>query len=1121
MRKLLFAATMCAACGLFAGEDGDSFAFYAFKEAVPGTDATTVTLVNAIDASKHPGTVTTFATADTESAATFSDDAPGKYVYSSSLPDAELICDHPQSIYLSAMQNNKGCGGTISLADVATEFSKHHDTGYTVEFYFKAVEGTDPYYSWTTTLQLNGGYLMKSSGKTTAFYVYAPCAAINSMRYGFGGYDNANPCSSAGDRSMPKIHDGQWHRLALVETAPDASTGARRLEFYIDESRYVNVTVPEDKIEFVELANSVAYTLGLNRLCGKYACVRATARALAKEEFMVVAGQAKRTIDEETVSFYPFNEGAPGASAVGVPICDTVNPQSRQGKVTLSAVEGASVTFDDDAPGPVIYSGRGDDARVICDNPGSLYFTAADKGSGTVTFGGLATEISRHHATGFTVEFFIKLDDDDMWKGYAQCLGFNAGFRFNGAAATYHLYLPFDRAYPNTFRWGFSYVGLGMVSQSISESLWNASWHHVALVEETVPGESGSSTTTLRMYLDYASKGSLVSDAPVTLTDVKDLLLCGEAHHGRYSCLRVTKRALDADGFMRAGRARGSASADAVAFYPFTDGTPGSSAVGVPICDAVNPQRNQGKVTLSSDASSSVTFDADAPARYVFSGDRYGATAFCTNPASLHFTSEVTGKSGTVTFRGLGTEVSKYHANGHTIEYFLKLDDDRCDGYSSSFTVNGGYLHNGTDYPFQLFMPMSVSDYGNLQFRYALSTYDTKKTFPKTSASTDAALWGNGWHHVALVETNEVTAATADSPAVTNTVLRMYVDYSAKSSITIGGTVTLATLKDVSLCNGIHHGKYTCLRVTNRALGVREFMYASDIETYWPTTAIRWTFDGPDGASVGSTLTNIEPSFATVNTNLYVAIAGTSRSFSGNGSMNGGVYSERLTSRRRLVDDGYGDEPRTNAGCARAMSTTTGETGFRGGPFAAVALRRTQGFNEGDFTAEGFFRFAQKDWLDTAGTFARGRPRLTLMSRRIEGDSVKIPWYVQLSGVTSAKYSLAIKAYDTAKAELASASTGQGDFLNDGKWHHVAVTYSDTDWRFVLYYDYAPVATNQLSAPLYGVDASVLCLGNGTSINDNTFHGWYDEFRYTRELLGPESFIRLDGEPVGLLMLVR
>ena len=856
---VLFGVAAVGAMSAFCGDTDDTVAFYGFKEAAPGTDATTVTLVNAVDASKYAGTVTAFETAETESAATFSDDAPGAYIYSSSRRGAKMICERPQSIHLSAVKNSKGCGGTLAFADLATELSQHQDTGFTVEFYFKAVEGTDPYYSFSYSFLLNCGYTKVSGGALTSFNIYAPCDSTSKLRYGFGGYDTKYPGSSSGAKTLTNMHDGNWHRLALIETAPD-ETGAQKIMFYVDGSRNINLTIPAADISLAERTDSVAYSLGLNHLCGKYACVRMTSRALETDELMTIGGRAQAAMPEGTVAFYPFDEGESGASAVGETVFNVLDPLYEKGTVTLGTKEGAAVTFD-----------------------------------------------------------------------------------------------------------------------------------------------------------------------------------------------------------------------------------------------------------------------ADAPAKYIFAGDDYKAPIVYTNPASLKFSSDESGGSGSVSFSGLGALTSQHHENGHTIEYFLKLDDSGFANYSSSLSANCGYVETagGNAVALQLYMPFAMtSTYGNgRQFRYALTSYNGHPTV-QTSLGYD--LWQTGWHHVALVEQKTVTPATEDSAEETNVVLAVYVDYVKRGAgLTLPETKVLTGSQAISLCNSSHHGKYSCLRVTDHALDPSEFLHASNCETYWPKTAVRWTFDGAIGEGFERE-TNAVPSFADLNPGLYIA----GQSFNGNGSSSGGIYQRPKRPRLAIVDEGDGVTPaRTNAACVKLFSGPGSATGFRYGAYVNVDMPAEARLMEGDFTAEGIFCIARKDWIETAESFPRGRPRLSIMS--CYKSTAVVPWDLSIHNLTLSQTMLKLSAYAVSDAESQTAetkavSTPSGDFLNDEKPHHLAVTYQESENRLVLYYDYQPVLTNQLSGPIaWPSTFSTFSIGNGPTLNNNMFHGYADEFRYTRECLMPEEFVRLDPIPLGFLLLLR
>ena len=855
---VLLGMVAVGAMSVLADGGTEAIAFYGFKDAAPGTDATTVTLVNAVDASQYAGTVTTFGTAETESAATFSDDAPGAYIYSSSRRGAKIICEHPQSIHLSAVKNSTGCGGTIAFADIATELSKHHDTGFTVEFYFKAVEGSDPYYPYSSTLQANCGYTKVSGGALTSFNIYAPCDSISKLRYGFGGYGSSYPGNSAGSKNLTKIHDGKWHRLALIETAPD-ETGAQKIMFYVDGSRNIDLTIPAADITLTERTDSVAYSLGLDHLCGKYACVRMTSRALETDELMTIGGRAPVAMPEGTVAFYPFDEGVPGESAVGETVFNVLDPLCEKGTVTLGTKTGAAVTFD-----------------------------------------------------------------------------------------------------------------------------------------------------------------------------------------------------------------------------------------------------------------------ADAPAKYIFDGDAYKATVVYTNPASLKFTSEEDGGSGSVSFAGLGALTSRYHENGHTVEYFLKMDDDAFAGYGASLVAVCGYVEKEGSAAggLNLYMPFAKTYSSGREFRYALTSYSGHTT---TSSVLGYNLWNTGWHHVALVERKTVTPATGELPETTNTALSVYVDYAQRGSLSIYGTTLLTGSQAISLCNSCHHGKYSCLRVTDHALEPNEFLHASNCETYWPKTAYRWTFDGTAGETVGVE-SNAAPSFAELNPGLYIS----RDAFSGDSKSSAGVRARPTRPRLALVDEGDGEAAsRTNAACAKLFSDPGSDSGFRYGPTIETTLDKNARLQEGDFTVEGFFRFAQRDWVETAASYPKGRPRLSIWSCLYYSSPAIDYWDLSLHSLTSSQHLFRLTARTVTDAESqtvgsVSVSSPTGDYLNDEKPHHLAVTYEEKTCRLVLYYDYRPILTNQLrSAIAWDSHSPALSIGNGPTLSNNMFHGFVDEVRYTRECLTPDEFVRLDPIPVGFLLLFR
>jgi hypothetical protein len=90
--------------------------------------------------------------------------------------------------------------------------------------------------------------------------------------------------------------------------------------------------------------------------------------------------------------------------------------------------------------------------------------------------------------------------------------------------------------------------------------------------------------------------------------------------------------------------------------------------------------------------------------------------------------------------------------------------------------------------------------------------------------------------------------------------------------------------------------------------------------------------------------------------------------------------------------------------------------------------------------------------------------------------------------------------------------------IDDGQWHHIAVTYDDTPATFKLYKDYSYIG--QLVPGNGGsivYDGGVLHLGGRN--NGNGWEGWVDEIRFVDDVLTPEQFLQAIPEPATLSLL--
>ena len=430
--------------------------------------------------------------------------------------------------------------------------------------------------------------------------------------------------------------------------------------------------------------------------------------------------------DSDTFAFYSFKDGAAGTSAVGVTLNNDVDSSLHSGTATCPDTDAtASATFNSDAPGAFIYESGLESAELLCAAPQSIYVTSeANVRAGSLSFAGAATEFSKHADTGFTLEFFVWVDSSVSYANWGNTILIPAYRTPGGVDRTFLISLPYRNM--GKMACGVSSLTSGdtIHGESVIPTLNNGQWHHFAFVQ--------NADNSVGIYVDYAVRKS-GTPSTVTVSEVdpgKAVTLLNNTFCGKVSCVRMTKRALGKDEFMRAANRVHSttvtADPDALAFYPFDDGAAGTSAAGATVSSVANPQLSKGTVTVSDEATASATFDADAPGKYVFVGEHYADTPIYTNPASVFVTSEVNGSSGSITFQGLGARLSHHHDRGHTVEYFVKMVDSSFTGFVSHFSCNAGYGDSAThSAALNLYMPFAMgSSYSNgRQFRVAVGSY--------------------------------------------------------------------------------------------------------------------------------------------------------------------------------------------------------------------------------------------------------------------------------------------------------------------------------------------------------------------------------------------------------------
>lgn len=175
-----------------------------------------------------------------------------------------------------------------------------------------------------------------------------------------------------------------------------------------------------------------------------------------------------------------------------------------------------------------------------------------------------------------------------------------------------------------------------------------------------------------------------------------------------------------------------------------------------------------------------------------------------------------------------------------------------------------------------------------------------------------------------------------------------------------------------------------------------------------------------------------------------------------------------------------------------------------------------------NFTVEGFFLF------DNTVNF----PTLVGKSRQEAGGA---SWVVDLHNSARLRVRSDHQEPGTGGGTVPGFNQGfgpAGPAVNDGQWHHFAVTFEAGDpdqeqaGRFTLFMDYEQVSTGLLNNAQNPDDVfnSFLVYDNnplfiGSGAGGRAFDGWLDEIRLTGSVLTPDQFLRAVPEP-GRAMLV-
>jgi hypothetical protein len=497
------------------------------------------------------------------------------------------------------------------------------------------------------------------------------------------------------------------------------------------------------------------------------------------------------------------------------------------------------------------------------------------------------------------------------------------------------------------------------------------------------------------------------------------------------------------------------ASGGTVGFWSFDDGTPTNtaavltSATSAPALNAAAACVGTGKAPR---------FDASTPGTCVRAG-LAGTPLNIENSASLRFvnaglpanTNSNDGGCATVTNNAL------LRATNLTVEAFVKVNRHvnwplivgkrRADGSGTSWNLdldNAGKPRVRIDS-----QPVGATGGSgwNQTWASSISIEDGK------------------WHHLAFTYCH------------TNKAIKLYVDYvqSASGNSASNLVYDASELRIGQGCGDrAFDGWIDALRITDEVLAPEQFATVAETSIttgYWPFD------DGATGLAAG-TLTNAFNS-PFLHGTAAVAFGGVKPTFAAeippnetrriSDCTNGPVVNVRNTAALHFVNAGLPGDPTSRAG---------GQVTIPGTSLPAQAT---------NFTAEAFVK------VDRHVNF----PQIIGKTRQSTGG---LSWSLALnsSGTLRARFDTQIPPGSSGYNQYFESTAN----IEDGQWHHVALTYDASASRFTLYKDYKPVLAGTTVNPLY-MDGGDVKIGNG----DKAFDGWIDEVRLTGRVLTPAEFL--------------
>lgn len=816
------------------------------------------------------------------------------------------------------------------------------------------------------------------------------------------------------------------------------------------------------------------------------------------------------------IGFWDFKDGEVGA--------DVATFKNSLGTTEYTGTGHANKTtkpiYSSDAPGVVIFSDATCSTR-LCDNPRSLAFnypegaTSAGDG-GYAMIADLALALSKKSA--YTIEYFVKFDKSfDYWAGGNYTFYSKTSLWVGNAFGGFKVVTPNNSNGASGHALGVGLQGLDRSNSwsTTGRSVSNSSdysddkWHHIAVV---------CSNGSLSLFVDGDRVGSFAySNADGSgKTDVDFVLGTGrsgkrstEPFHGQISCLRVSDAALTADQFLVADTTPHVDGMGTAGFWDFSGGTAGE-AIGT-VNNSVDPAlfpAEAGAVTETKPL-----YSSDTPGRYVYS-DSSRTNLLAESPMSAYFGKGASGKGGKIELKSLASSLARL--DEYTVEFFFKVDVSPLNNYRTlvgwKFGDRVGVKANLT---------CNSSEFNACSFEI-LTNSSASAVTSLASATKVAMPLGTDWHHFAAVFRKDAGGIT------------MYVDKTAATavgavtnqlSLTQYPVVLGTSAFDFKASQEVFGGNIACVRVSTRALGTDDFMVALNDQVPENTVFALNFEEGRDGQVVptASTATgNAASSYpdgvvTKIGYNLFTQ-----------------CNPQYGTTSKAGRDVLWADQSMwANNLCLwfPAGSHVPAGTANRGyyGAMLYFPGHSAAKYNPASWTMEAFVKLEVTGLpvsnVKTGLIFGKAGNTAPTSNNPIWYPRSAWTLVYQADGTLKLDWTERptpdFTAYGSGTTEYYKSATTEEAYLNDTRWHHVALSYDATAKQFKLYVDYKPVMTQGLkntgeeNALFDGPYGYYFCRFPTTG----GFEGYMDEIRFSSKTLDPSEFERFEAR--GMLLIYR